>query len=58
LTLALGDGITSRGTVPIDGDNGSTASGGFIIISLGNGTTTSLGSMAVSKQCRHSSRVG
>ncbi len=43
LTLALGDGNTSRGAVTIDGVNGSTALGGSITISLGVGMATSSG---------------
>jgi hypothetical protein len=40
LTLALGDGNTSRGAVTIDGGDYSTASGGSITISSGIGTAT------------------
>ncbi len=48
LTLALGDGHTSRGAVTIDGGDGSMALGGSITISLGVGTATSSGSVAIS----------
>ncbi len=48
LILASGDGNTSGGAVTIDGSGDSTASGRSITISLGIGTATSLGSMAVS----------
>ncbi len=49
LTLALGDGNTSRGAVTINGGDGSMALGGSITTSLVDGTATSPGSMAVSK---------
>ena len=48
LYLALGDGTTSGEDVRIVEGNGSTALGGFITISLGVGTATGLGSVAVS----------
>ncbi len=48
LTLASGDGNTSRGAVAIDGIDGSTALGGSITISLDFGMATSSGSVAVS----------
>ena len=47
LTLALGNGNTSRGTVAIDGGDGSMALGGFITISLSLGTATSSRSVTI-----------
>ncbi len=48
MTLALGDGNTSKGAVTINGGDGSTASGSSITISLGVGTATSSRGVATS----------